>query len=59
MKKSEVESMYKDLMESLKDTPDSPIEALENVTFVAQGALTVIKQILQDGIEMDKQEGEE
>ena len=54
MKKSEVESIYKDLMESLKDTPDNPIEALENVTFVSQGALTVIKQILQNGIEMDK-----
>lgn len=54
MKKSEVESMYKDLMESLKDTSDNPIEELENVTLVAQGALTVIKQILQDGIEMDK-----
>ena len=54
MKKSEVESMYKDLRESLDDTPDNPIGALENVTLVAYGALTVISQILYKGIDIDK-----
>lgn len=30
MNKSDVESIYKDLVNSLCDMPDNPIEALEN-----------------------------
>ena len=53
MNKSDVESIYKDLVNSLCDMPENPIEALENSKAVAQGALVLIKQILEYGFEED------
>lgn len=53
MNKSDVESIYRDLVDSLCDMPDDPIEALENSKAVAQGALVLIKQILEYGFEED------
>lgn len=50
MNKSDVESIYKDLVNSLCDMPDNPIEALENSKAVAQGALVLVKQILENGL---------
>lgn len=56
MNKSDVESIYKDLVGSLNDMPDSPIEALENAQCVAQGALVLVKQILEYGLIKDENE---
>lgn len=50
MNKSDVEIIYKDLVNSLCDMPDNPIEALENSKAVAQGALALVKQILENGL---------
>ena len=54
MNKSDVESIYKDLVDSLCDMPDNPIEALENSKAVAQGALILVKQILEIGLVEEK-----
>lgn len=55
MNKSDVESIYKDLINSLVDMPDNPIEALENSKAVAQGALVLVKQILENGLVGEKE----
>ena len=50
MNRNDVESIYKDLVNCLCDMPDNPIEALENSKAVAQGALVLVKQILENGL---------
>jgi hypothetical protein len=54
MNRNDVESIYKDLVNSLCDMPDSPIEAFENSEAVAQGALALVKQILENGLVEEK-----
>lgn len=54
MNKSDVESIYKDLVNSLCDMPDNPIEAFEDSRAVAQGALVLVKQILENGLVEEK-----
>ena len=54
MNRNDVESIYKDLVNSLCDMPDNPIEALENSKAVAQGALVLVKQLLENGLEEGK-----
>ena len=53
MNKSDVESIYKALVDSLCDMSNNPIEALEYSKAVAQGALVLVKQILEYGLAED------
>ena len=49
MNKNDVEGIYKDFVNCLCDMPDNPLEALENSKAVAQGALVLVKQIIENG----------
>ena len=53
MNRNDVESIYKDLVNSLYDMPDNTIEALKNSKAVAQGALVLVKQIMENGFVED------
>lgn len=51
MEKKQVERMYQDLANSFNEPTTSLVEASENYRLVAAGSLTLIRQILQLGLE--------
>lgn len=51
MKKEQVEKIYNDLVDSFNEPATGLIKRSENYRLVAAGSLTLIRQILQLGLE--------
>lgn len=54
LKKSDVESVYADLRSSMDEDTHGLVEAAENYRLISAGALSLLKMILEQGIEEDQ-----